>query len=669
MFFLPEKPLFCTFAPRKNKSVDKRNVLYIILLAITMAFAGCASEGADDVALSDSEYTEATAMSVHLAEPERALTIIDSAVIVGNLSTPRAEYLKAVTQYGGLDNMPLARQTCLDLLEHKEALTDTLTLEQTYILLASIEKSSCNYAAVIRYATEASRLAHASGRYHVVGKMEGYIAHAQALTGHTNEGIDRLQSVIEELRQMNNFDGVTSYHSASKNLLHILNDNSRFDEMVTVCEAMLSCYDELEQHPERFSIEREGFDPAEFVDFARGQTLAFLTIAYAEQGNIAKGLEAEEAVFRTRWSQSPDCDLMLVSAYHRLGQFDRFDQAMDRIDAEMIARGDTLNANYSQDGEGMITMAAGSGEKWAILLPQPQLTHPGTCSSDGVYIGTSDNVPEIYENGYLTEGISLTVNTPKGSLRSLFTVNANGDQVYFSQGNLQYIGSAATPYWKFADHQWDYLGTSTGQNSSNPNVDRDLFGYGTSGYYLGFAEYQPWTIVWNGDYWPYNLFDQTGQADWGYNAIANGGNTENSGWRTMTRQEGSYVFFTRSTASGIRFAKGKVNGVNGIILLPDNWDASIYTLSNTNYSGYSGFSNVITADDWTNILEANGAVFLPFAGRRVEASVQSGEGKYWSASSCGGSERYGWELGSSIATESGLYYCSGCSVRLVHNAE
>ena len=108
-----------------------RNLLYILLLAAMIAVAGCASRGTDDAACSDSEYTEATAMSIHLTEPERALTIIDSAVIVGNLSRPRAEYLKAVTQYGGLDNMPLARQTCLDLLEHKEALTDTLTLEQT----------------------------------------------------------------------------------------------------------------------------------------------------------------------------------------------------------------------------------------------------------------------------------------------------------------------------------------------------------------------------------------------------------------------------------------------------------------------------------------------------------------------------------------------------------
>ena len=321
-------------------------MLYILLLAAAMAVAGCASGGADEAACSDTEYTEATAMSIHLTEPERALAIIDSAVIVGNLSWPRAEYLKAVTQYGGLDNTPLARQTCLDLIEHKEALADTLTLEQTYILLSSIEKSSGNYAAVIRYATEASRLAHTLGHYQFVGKMEGYIAHAQALTGHTDEGIERLQGVIGELRQMNTFDGVTSYHSASKNLIHILNENSRFDEMVSVCEAMLNRYDELEQHPERFIIDKEGFDPAEFVDFARGQTLAFLTIAYAEQRDIAKGLEAEEAVFRTRWSQSPDCDVMLVSAYHCLGQFDRFDEAIERIAAEMIARDDTLNANY-----------------------------------------------------------------------------------------------------------------------------------------------------------------------------------------------------------------------------------------------------------------------------------------------------------------------------------
>jgi len=34
----------------------------------------------------------------------------------------------------------------------------------------------------------------------------------------------------------------------------------------------------------------------------------------------------------------------------------------------------------------------------------------------------------------------------------------------------------------------------------------------------------------------YNLNDQTGQADWGYNAISNGGNTTDT-WRTLTSDE------------------------------------------------------------------------------------------------------------------------------------
>lgn len=47
-----------------------------------------------------------------------------------------------------------------------------------------------------------------------------------------------------------------------------------------------------------------------------------------------------------------------------------------------------------------------------------------------------------------------------GKLPGAFTINSNCDMVYFSQGNLQYIGSAETPYWKFADYQYEYIGES-----------------------------------------------------------------------------------------------------------------------------------------------------------------------------------------------------------------
>jgi len=305
----------------------------------------------------------------------------------------------------------------------------------------------------------------------------------------------------------------------------------------------------------------------------------------------------------------------------------------------------------SQDGEGVIMLPAGNGEnveKWAILLPQEELEEgeEGTAySEDGLYIGARPDIPAIVDNGYIAMGIVVVANTqaaieyPIGAINGLFTINEEGGHVCFSKGNLQYWGSASTPYWRFADNQWDYLGNN-GQGSSYQTVDRDLFGWGTSGYNHGATCYQPWSTSGSySDYYAYgdyhnNLFDQTGQADWGYNAIGNGGNIENSGWRTLTVDEWNCLFNTRPTNSGIRYAKGIVNNVKGVILLPNNWSVSNYELNYVNNGGVLFSDNIITAEDWTNNLEANGAVFLPAAGTRGGTSLSNigEEGRYWSSS-------------------------------------
>ena len=335
---------------------------------------------------------------------------------------------------------------------------------------------------------------------------------------------------------------------------------------------------------------------------------------------------------------------------------------------------------YSQEDEGIITLAAGSGERWAILLPNGPITSPLEAkSSDGLYCGNCSTIQDIDANDYLTDGIAVTVNSPVGGTNGFFTVNANGDQVYFSQGNLQYIGSAATPYWKFADHQWDCFVKNTGQNSNSQYVDRDLFGWGTSGYNHGAVAYQPWaTSTTHSQYYAYgnsqfNLYDGNGQADWGYNAIVNGGNQENSGWRTLTSAEWAYIIYTRSTPSDIRYAKGKVNGVKGLILLPDNWSASIYTLNSANGNYYS--SNTISADDWTNILEPNGAVFLPAATIRRGININSGWlelGDYWSSSYSVNVTNWAYYVyfnSTGLNPEDEYYRSDGRSVRLVRDVE
>ena len=212
-----------------------------------------------------------------------------------------------------------------------------------------------------------------------------------------------------------------------------------------------------------------------------------------------------------------------------------------------------------------------------------------------------------------------------GSLEGVFSVGDN-KKVVFSKGNLQY--QASTNTWRFAEKQLDCIGEANANISPTYNGWIDLFGWGTSGYDHGAVCYMPYSVEKDNKKYcaygskDYNLYDQSGKADWGYNRISNGGNTENL-WRCLTENEWEYLIDKRKTKSNIRFARAVVNGVKGLLLLPDDWDPAIYKLNKVNVKYSIAFkTNVIPLSDWDNVLQSNGVVFLPEA-----------NGCYWSSSS------------------------------------
>ena len=265
--------------------------------------------------------------------------------------------------------------------------------------------------------------------------------------------------------------------------------------------------------------------------------------------------------------------------------------------------------------------------------------------------------------------------------------------VYFSQGNLQYIGSAASPYWKFADHQFDFFG-SNGQESTSTTVNRDLFGWGTSGWDNGNQSYQPYDTDKGNNmsgigygYGPTDgnnqyLFDLTGDyanADWGvYNTITNG---VGSNWRTLTggTSGGEWYYLigfplgggASRTNSQQLFGEGKVgNCTEGLIILPDDWYENEDRPSLPFTPGKSAWANSYSYSEWS-LMEAAGAVFLPVAGCRIGAGehavAYTSRAYYWSSTHWGSGNAYTLyftENNVGAYSSSHNRYC-GCSVRLV----
>ena len=263
---------------------------------------------------------------------------------------------------------------------------------------------------------------------------------------------------------------------------------------------------------------------------------------------------------------------------------------------------------------------------------------------------------------------------PLGCLGGLFSVSEDL-QVWFSQGNLRY--NAATRQWQFSESQYEFVGANNALIGETYSGWIDLFGWGTSGFDHGAACYQPWSTTADPYlYYAYgsqesHLYDQDGRADWGYGVAVEEGDEVTHPWRTLTDAEWDYLLHVRNTASGIRFVKARVDGVNGVLLLPDYWSAASYPLNNINqdYASYS--SNEISMGYFYTNLEEEGAVFLPAAGWRVNTEVDDVGvlGFYWSSTAY--SARTSWiiEFDNDYFENATLYRSRGASVRLVRNVE
>ena len=219
-------------------------------------------------------------------------------------------------------------------------------------------------------------------------------------------------------------------------------------------------------------------------------------------------------------------------------------------------------------------------------------------------------------------------------LPGLFSVSAS-KQVRFSPGNLQY--SPASNIWRFAEKQWMCLGDTNRNAQQDYTGWIDLFGWGTSGWNSGAISYSPWaTSTLYDNYYPggdaaTGLTGPYADADWAWhNAIFNGGDLPHL-WRTLTMDEWKYLLSSRTSAT-TKVGTGRVNGIGGLIILPDNWVTPTGCSFTAGYPTSNDWSrNTYTLAQWVE-MEAAGAVFLPAGGYRWGTMVSNvGKiGNYWS---------------------------------------
>ena len=236
-------------------------------------------------------------------------------------------------------------------------------------------------------------------------------------------------------------------------------------------------------------------------------------------------------------------------------------------------------------------------------------------------------VEPVYEDGTTGMQSSITVFTTFGEesepLEGVFSVSKD-KKVGFAKGNLRYSKDANwNDHWSLAEHQYDILGADNLESQEVnqygnrfPSEDHlDLFCWSAGNSNNGTAYTYPYDSYYTGDFKEWGT--QTAFTDiYGF------------GWSTMTKDEWTYLLSERENAATLK-SFATVNGVKGLVLLPDEWNAPDGVI----------ISEEMTAEQWATI-EKTGAVFLPAAGTltvnmdsKTVATVNDVNvvGSYWSS--------------------------------------
>ena len=332
------------------------------LACVILAMSGCGRSGkapAHIPQVTDSLYTAQDAMKIYGKEPERALAIVDSALIVGNVSEFRADFLRAKIMAGSPEGTPrdAAIVLCEKLLQHDSTqVVDKRTAVNRNDVL-DVMLGACRTNGDddkwLRYAIERAELCRSMGMETESLRMEAEIGAAMTRMGRREEGMIRMEKAINALEKgAPSVDRMDACIVARKRRIVVLDHAHRYQDIIPDAEAIIKKLDDYESRPSAYAEDSFRLPPAGnarsgYCNFYRAQAQCFLARAYTmiAPPDMAKARKYVRLVEESAYGHSFNGRWVLSQVWKSLGEWDKV-LSVDQ-EAERLMEGDTLNTDYA----------------------------------------------------------------------------------------------------------------------------------------------------------------------------------------------------------------------------------------------------------------------------------------------------------------------------------
>ena len=333
-----------------------RIVLQVLLLVSMLVFASC---GKNDSAryipnLGDTPYQEDSVLVAYGYHPDRALVMLDSALLLGNVNEYRAQFIRAKIYSKSLlkQRQDSAILICKQLLKHDSVINVLHEQENVLDLLMITSRTKTDFEGYVKWATQKVEVCRLQGEETEQWRTEAEIGMVMAHLGQPEEGMTKIDEAIRQLDAPGSIDRMDAFIIAVKRKITVLNDQGRYAEVIPFAQRILDQLDHYEQHAKdyaedsyRLSWSDKPADRDRYIDFSRAQANGFLAGAYAMTGDVAHAREYLARFDQSGYGHSFGARRMIIPTQMALGMYD---EAMVTCD-EMVYRmgNDTVNDDYA----------------------------------------------------------------------------------------------------------------------------------------------------------------------------------------------------------------------------------------------------------------------------------------------------------------------------------
>lgn len=338
--------------------------VFLYLLAVAVALAACsrveresARPEKSGAASSDTLYTERAAMMTYATDPERALMIIDSAQVVGNVDAFQADLLRAIV-YGRSFEEPQqerALEICRQLLENREACEGTKESDDKRLnilgVMNDVYRNKQDYENWLEYAIEIVEINRKWGYETDAIRTEAEIGVVFTSLGRKEEGLEKLNHCIEALASgAPSIDRMDAWIVANWRKISVLQQDEDYKGVIALAQAVIAKIEDYERHPSDYAEDsyRLPYDPidrAHYCSFCRAKSYAHLAQSYAALGQRREARAYTLLFESSDFGHSYSGRKAILPAWIALGDWDKVLAVNDEIEKHIGA--DTLSAEYA----------------------------------------------------------------------------------------------------------------------------------------------------------------------------------------------------------------------------------------------------------------------------------------------------------------------------------